>query len=91
MHDDPPMAVFFMAPMILAILFIGLPWLILHYVTKWRQAPASRRRTRKCWTRCFTSPAGSKSVSRPSSGSSRSTTPKPVSGSTTGRWMSATI
>lgn len=24
---------------IVAILFIGLPWLILHYVTKWKQAP----------------------------------------------------
>jgi phage shock protein B len=22
-----------------AILFIGLPWLIMHYVTKWKQAP----------------------------------------------------
>ena len=39
MHDDPPMAVFIMAPMLVAILFIGLPWLLLHYVTKWRQAP----------------------------------------------------
>jgi phage shock protein B len=25
--------------MTLAILFIGLPWLILHYVTKWKTAP----------------------------------------------------
>ena len=39
MHDDPPMAMFFMAPAIVAVLFIGLPWLILHYVTKWRTAP----------------------------------------------------
>ncbi len=39
MHDDPPFAVFIMAPMVVAILFIGLPWLLLHYVTKWRQAP----------------------------------------------------
>lgn len=39
MHDDPPMAVFFMAPILIAILFIGLPWLVLHYVTKWRTAP----------------------------------------------------
>lgn len=23
----------------IASIFIGLPWLILHYVTKWRQAP----------------------------------------------------
>ena len=39
MHSEPPFAVFIMAPMIMAILFIGLPWLVLHYVTKWRQAP----------------------------------------------------
>ena len=25
--------------MIVGMLFIGLPWIILHYVTKWRQAP----------------------------------------------------
>lgn len=24
---------------VMAILFIGLPWLILHYVTKWKTAP----------------------------------------------------
>ena len=24
---------------VLGILFIGLPWVILHYVTKWKQAP----------------------------------------------------
>jgi phage shock protein B len=24
---------------VVAILFIGLPWLIFHYVTKWKQAP----------------------------------------------------
>ena len=24
---------------IVPVLFIGLPWLILHYVTKWKQAP----------------------------------------------------
>ena len=30
----------YLAPIIIcAILFIGLPWIILHYVTKWRQAP----------------------------------------------------
>ena len=23
----------------IAVLFIGLPWLIMHYVTKWKQAP----------------------------------------------------
>ncbi|MEG3146105.1 envelope stress response membrane protein PspB [Sphingomonas sp. RT2P30] len=25
--------------LVCAILFIGLPWIILHYVTKWKQAP----------------------------------------------------
>ena len=25
--------------MAIIALFIGLPWLVLHYVTKWRQAP----------------------------------------------------
>lgn len=25
--------------MIVGMLFIGLPWLIFHYVTKWKQAP----------------------------------------------------
>jgi phage shock protein B len=25
--------------MIVGMLFIGLPWIVLHYVTKWRQAP----------------------------------------------------
>ena len=39
MHDDPPFAVFIIAPIVLAILFIGLPWLVLHYITKWKQAP----------------------------------------------------
>ena len=29
-----------MTPIVIcAILFVGLPWVILHYVTKWRQAP----------------------------------------------------
>jgi phage shock protein B len=29
-----------MTPIIVcAILFVGLPWVILHYVTKWKQAP----------------------------------------------------
>jgi phage shock protein B len=26
------------APLVVAILFIGLPWLILHHVTKWKTA-----------------------------------------------------
>ena len=25
--------------LVVAMLFIGLPWLIFHYVTKWKQAP----------------------------------------------------
>ena len=25
--------------LVVATLFIGLPWLVLHYVTKWKQAP----------------------------------------------------
>lgn len=25
------------APLVIGILFLGLPWLILHYLTKWRQ------------------------------------------------------
>lgn len=25
--------------LVVGILFIGLPWLIFHYVTKWKQAP----------------------------------------------------
>jgi phage shock protein B len=25
--------------MIVAMIFIGLPWLVFHYVTKWKQAP----------------------------------------------------
>ncbi|MFA6122962.1 MAG: envelope stress response membrane protein PspB [Sphingomonas sp.] len=29
----------FLAIPIVAILFVGMPWVILHYVTKWRQAP----------------------------------------------------
>jgi len=24
---------------VVGMLFIGLPWIVLHYVTKWRQAP----------------------------------------------------
>ena len=29
---------FLMAPIVVAILFIGLPWLVFHYITKWKQA-----------------------------------------------------
>ena len=34
MHDDG----LIVAPIIIGILFIGLPWLILHYVTQWKRA-----------------------------------------------------
>ena len=27
--------------LVVGMLFIGLPWLIMHYVTKWKQAPGS--------------------------------------------------
>jgi phage shock protein B len=30
---------FLLPIMIVGMLFIGLPWLIFHYVTKWKQAP----------------------------------------------------
>lgn len=29
---------FIVAPIVVAILFLGLPWLILHHVTKWKTA-----------------------------------------------------
>ena len=29
---------FLMAPIVVGILFIGLPWLVFHYITKWKQA-----------------------------------------------------
>jgi phage shock protein B len=28
----------FVVPVVMGTLFIGLPWLILHYITKWKQA-----------------------------------------------------
>lgn len=28
----------FIAPVVVGILFIGLPWLVFHYITKWKQA-----------------------------------------------------
>jgi phage shock protein B len=33
----------YLAVPIIAILFIGMPWLILHYVTKWKQAKTLTR------------------------------------------------
>ena len=29
--------------LIVGMLFIGLPWLIFHYITKWKQAPTHHR------------------------------------------------
>jgi phage shock protein B len=29
----------FLPIMICGILFVGMPWIILHYITKWKQAP----------------------------------------------------
>lgn len=29
----------FEAVLVIAILFIGLPWMVLHYMTKWKTAP----------------------------------------------------
>jgi phage shock protein B len=29
----------FVPVLVCAILFVGLPWVILHYITKWKQAP----------------------------------------------------
>lgn len=31
------------APIVVAILFIGVPWLFLHYITKWKQAKTLTR------------------------------------------------
>ena len=28
----------FVVPIVIGLLFIGLPWLVLHYLTKWKQA-----------------------------------------------------
>ena len=28
----------FIAPIVVGILFLGLPWLIFHYITKWKTA-----------------------------------------------------
>lgn len=30
---------FLTAAVAISVLFIGLPWLILHYITKWKQSP----------------------------------------------------
>lgn len=31
-------APFVMAPIVVAILFVGLPWLVMHYITRWKTA-----------------------------------------------------
>ena len=33
----------FVAPLVVGILFIGLPWLVLHYLTRWRTAATLTR------------------------------------------------
>lgn len=30
-------------PIVIGTLFLGLPWLILHYITKWKQAKTDRK------------------------------------------------
>ena len=53
-----------------SILFIGLPWLIFHYITKWKTGgDAHRRATRSCSTSSTTWRAGSTTGSARSSGS----------------------
>lgn len=34
---------FIVAPIVVAILFLGLPWLILHHVTKWKTSATLTR------------------------------------------------
>ncbi|KQM98224.1 MULTISPECIES: envelope stress response membrane protein PspB [unclassified Sphingomonas] len=33
------MGEFLTVAVVISVLFIGLPWLILHYITKWKQSP----------------------------------------------------
>lgn len=35
------------APLVVGILFLGLPWLILHYMTKWKTAATLTREDEK--------------------------------------------
>ena len=30
----------FLPVVVVALLFIGLPWLVMHYITKWKQSPS---------------------------------------------------
>ena len=41
--DGPPFFAILGGVMIVVALFIGLPWLLLHYITKWKQAPRITR------------------------------------------------
>ena len=50
-------------------LFIGLPWLVFHYVTKWKQTATSPVPTKSFSTNCMTWPAVSTTASARSSGS----------------------
>ena len=50
-------------------LFIGLPWLIFHYITKWKTAATLTRATRSCSTNSTTLRAGSMTGCARSSGS----------------------
>ena len=34
---------FFVVPLVVGILFLGLPWLVLHYMTRWRTAATLTR------------------------------------------------
>jgi phage shock protein B len=34
---------FLVAPLVVGILFIGLPWLVLHYLTRWKTAATLTR------------------------------------------------
>ena len=38
----------------ITVLFLGLPWLIFHYITKWRQAPKITAQDEKLLDEMFT-------------------------------------
>lgn len=48
---------------------IGLPWLIMHYVTKWKSQTGISQQAKHCSMNSMISPAGSTSVSKPSNAS----------------------
>jgi len=39
---------------VVPILFIGLPWLIFHYITKWKTAATLTSGDESCWMTCTT-------------------------------------